>query len=81
MMRLCFEWPHWAFDVSLAKYVHQTGCCPTCKNSIHLLDDEIGLAKATAEEKIAEVRLLVEWDTRHSPRDAIDTTPLLGATR
>lgn len=34
MMMLCCEWPYWAFDVRLAKYARQTGCCPTCNTSI-----------------------------------------------
>lgn len=69
-----------AFKVSFAKYVCQTGCCFTYNTSVHLLDDEIGLAKVTAEENTAAVRLLVEWATGHSPRDAIDTTAFLRAT-
>ncbi len=47
--------------------------------SVDLLDNKITLAKAAAEGNIAEVRRLLEEGTQHSPRDPIDSTPLLQA--
>ena len=79
MVRLRCECPHWTHEACLAKSVSQTGRSPTCQTSIYRLDDEIGLAKAAAEEDIAKVRCLSEKDTQHSPRDGIDSTTLLQA--
>jgi len=45
------------------------------------LDDEIGLVKVAADRNIAEVRRLLEKGTQRSPRDPIDSTPLLAAAR
>ena len=79
VVRLGCEYPHWTHEACLAKSVSQTGRSPTCQTSIYRLDDEIGLAKAAAEGDIAKVRCLLEKDTQHSPRDGIDSTPLLQA--
>lgn len=79
VVRLRCECPHWTHEACLAKSVSQTSRCPTCQISIHCLDDEIGLAKATAEGDIGAVRQFLEKGTQHSPRDAIDSTPLLQA--
>lgn len=49
--------------------------------SIGLLDGEIRLAKAATEGNKAEVRRLLEKGIQHSPRDPIDSTPLLQAGR
>ena len=78
-MRLRCECPHWTHEACLAKSVSQTGRSPTCQTSIHRLDNEIGLAKAAAEGDITKVRYLLEKDTQYSPRDRINSTPLLQA--
>ncbi|KAI4221327.1 MAG: hypothetical protein L6R40_008641 [Gallowayella cf. fulva] len=51
VVRLRCECPHWTHEACLAKSVSQIGRCPTCQASIHLLDDEIGLARAAAQGK------------------------------
>jgi len=79
MVTLRCECPYWTHEICLAKSVSQTGRCPTCQTSIVRLDDEIGLARVAAEGNIAEVRRLLEKGTQHSPRDPIDSTPLLQA--
>ena len=81
VVRLRCECPHWTHEVCLAKSVAQTGRCPTCQTSIGLLDNEIRLAKAATEGNIAEVRHLLENGIQYSPRDPIDSTPLLQAGR
>ena len=85
--RLERKWWRYGVDVPpghracLAKSVSQTGRCPTCQTSTIRSDDEISLARAVAEGNIAEVRSLLEQGIQHSPRDLIDSTPLLQAAR
>ncbi len=57
----------------------QTGRFPTCQTSNDHWYDEIGLARAAAEGNIAEVTRLLEGGAPHTPRNPIDSTPLLQA--
>lgn len=79
VVRLRCECPYWTHEACWAKSVSQSGRCPTCQTSIHRLDNEIGLAEAAAEGDIVAVRQFLEKGTQYSPRDAIDSTPLLEA--
>lgn len=79
VVRLRCECPYWTHETCVAKSVSQTGRRLTCQTSIHRLDDDIGLAEAAAGGDIVAVRQLLEKGTQYSPRDAIDSTPLLQA--
>jgi hypothetical protein len=71
----------WAHEACLAKSVFQTGGCPTCRMSLDLIDDETVLATAAANGDTEKVREQLENGTQHSPRDILDSTPLLQAAQ
>ena len=71
-MTLRCEYPYWTHEAWLAKSISQTGRCPTCRTSIHRLDDEIGLAKAVADGDIAAVRIGFGRGTADEPTTATD---------
>jgi hypothetical protein len=75
------ECPSWAHEACLAKFVFETGGCPTCRKPIYLIDDEVVLAQAAADGDTEEVRRLLERGIQHSPQGTFDSTALLRAAQ
>ncbi|KFY03638.1 hypothetical protein V490_00111 [Pseudogymnoascus sp. VKM F-3557] len=58
-----------------------TGRCPTCRKSIDLIDDKTVIATAAANGDTEKVRWQLENGIQLSPRDILDSTPLLRAAQ
>jgi uncharacterized protein len=77
VVKLRCQCPYWAYEECMSRCVVEYTECPTCRVPVTSLDPKCILLDAASRGDLSKVRELLDKGIFHSPRGALEDTPLM----